>query len=624
MHVAPPPPPPHDFGNDGYAAYDEPQRDRQHSHHDHRNNQHEHPHPYTRGPAAPSAYPAGGAFTAAAVPRHPPHPHSHLHQPELPPQESYEDVDLHPGISHPESEDALSAGLARHGSLLIDDKGSMLATARSGRRDTIYSTGFESLKGSNETIYSDGLASGASVGGGADAGAGGAASSTSSYGMVSLASRRGLHGPPLSIDTGHAGAGGSDNGEDYSVVERRPSDPIYGVTPSGATMGRTASTPAEDLIGDPSFSRMPQSMVSELFCEIDADGGGTITLDEFKTFLSRNPGWRSKFEDATGNIVQGIRAASAEHEPVTSFNMMVEDTDYVGPDAKEGAVCNCDFFAEEEEEISIQLDETVYIINDYGDGWTKVARMNGESGNVPTDHIERTGLTQPQQHRQHQDHQYQQQQHPGLPPQESYEDVDLHPDIPIPGPQSYKDVDIHDGMSSHGLYEVPSTRAGTQRGNDGDFVPPTVPKPFGTTRSTKKMASQIGNNFSQTSTRKLAKPKVPARGMSLKQKATLDSKSRSGFATGGTLPNGKVATLLTPIVAAPDYHAVPIDPTKPIGYISKFDFSPSAVDEIMLSKGTRVTVLELMDDNWCKVRRQDDETDEADDLAGQEGYERHY
>ena len=112
--------------------------------------------------------------------------------------------------------------------------------------------------------------------------------------------------------------------------------------------------------------------------------------------------------------------------------------------------------------------------------------------------------------------------------------------------------------------------------------------------------------------------------MSLKQKATLDSKSRSGFATGGTLPNGKVATLLAPIVAAPDYHAVPIDPTKPIGYISKFDFTPSAVDEIMLSKGTRVTVLELMDDNWCKVRRQDDETDEADDLAGQEGYERHY
>eukprot|EP00729_Bicosta_minor_P013735 gene13735-16813_t len=60
MHVAPPPPPPHDFGNDGYDAYDEPQRDRQHSHHDHRNSQHEHPHEHSAA-AAPSAYSAAAA-----------------------------------------------------------------------------------------------------------------------------------------------------------------------------------------------------------------------------------------------------------------------------------------------------------------------------------------------------------------------------------------------------------------------------------------------------------------------------------------------------------------------------------------------------------------------------------
>ena len=47
---------------------------------------------------------------------------------------------------------------------------------------------------------------------------------------------------------------------------------------------------------------------------------------------------------------------------------------------------------------------------------------------------------------------------------------------------------------------------------------------------------------------------------------------------------------------------------------------PNAADEIMLSKGTRVSVLEMMDDGWCNVRRQDDETDAADDLAGQEGF----
>ena len=46
----------------------------------------------------------------------------------------------------------------------------------------------------------------------------------------------------------------------------------------------------------------------------------------------------------------------------------------------------------------------------------------------------------------------------------------------------------------------------------------------------------------------------------------------------------------------------------------------SIVDNVVAFKGTRVSVLELMDDGWCKVRRQDDETDAADDLAGQEGY----
>eukprot|EP00729_Bicosta_minor_P002571 gene2571-2804_t len=84
--------------------------------------------------------------------------------------------------------------------------------------------------------------------------------------------------------------------------------------------------------------------------------------------------------------------AAAKHEPATPFAIMVEDTDYVGPDAKEGAVCNCDFFAEEEEEISIQLDETVYILDDYGDGWTKVARITGESGDVPSAYLDKTPL----------------------------------------------------------------------------------------------------------------------------------------------------------------------------------------------------------------------------------------
>lgn len=98
--------------------------------------------------------------------------------------------------------------------------------------------------------------------------------------------------------------------------------------------------------------------------------------------------------------------AAAKHEPATPFAIMVEDTDYVGPDAKEGAVCNCDFFAEEEEEISIQLDETVYILDDYGDGWTKVARITGESGDVPSAYLDKTPLQ----------HSLQQQKYVAVPP----------------------------------------------------------------------------------------------------------------------------------------------------------------------------------------------------------------
>ena len=61
---------------------------------------------------------------------------------------------------------------------------------------------------------------------------------------------------------------------------------------------------------------------------------------------------------------------------MTPFSIGVEDTDYVGPNAQEGARCNCDFFAEEEEEISIQLDEQLYVIEDFGDGQSKTQKIS--------------------------------------------------------------------------------------------------------------------------------------------------------------------------------------------------------------------------------------------------------
>lgn len=67
----------------------------------------------------------------------------------------------------------------------------------------------------------------------------------------------------------------------------------------------------------------------------------------------------------------------------TQIQIQMTNTDYA-----RSAVCNCDFFAEEGEEISIQLDEQLYVITDFGDGWTRVARFTGEQGDVPSSHIE--------------------------------------------------------------------------------------------------------------------------------------------------------------------------------------------------------------------------------------------
>lgn len=45
-----------------------------------------------------------------------------------------------------------------------------------------------------------------------------------------------------------------------------------------------------------------------------------------------------------------------------------------GASERAGAVCIFDFVTEEEGKISIQVDEQLYVIEDFSDGWTKVVR----------------------------------------------------------------------------------------------------------------------------------------------------------------------------------------------------------------------------------------------------------
>jgi len=52
------------------------------------------------------------------------------------------------------------------------------------------------------------------------------------------------------------------------------------------------------------------------------------------------------------------------------------------------AICNCDFSRKRGDEMSIQLGEQLRVVEDFGDGWTKVVRLTGEDGIVPSDYID--------------------------------------------------------------------------------------------------------------------------------------------------------------------------------------------------------------------------------------------